>query len=437
MLAGKDVTELPGVNMEDKFSEKARTEASNMQTRNKQLASLNSLLKKSVSRKERIEGSFAVELEKLTSRLQQESHAEQGRIAELRNLLEEYELAISEKLLAVEKERDILSQMSGVGEKVSEESIRSQLAIAVTTKADLLLIETNLVDDMETYRNQLSEDLSRACKRADVMNGVLEGLPTFDSLAVDHSMARLYDWNNLNSLQSLLFEDIQTMAAKSSSAIELRSRYDEVLQQKKKALKTLEKGGMKTLYGRDIWNKLKEAPRMSNSELQAIALQNALSSVISVGKVVQVGLVSLGEYARSKDGQRCVESTVDLVKSIKSASASYWNSWLTGVVTFKSNMIPGEEMTSVQKVVHAWRDCMVAVLGSTEVNASLDEAQKNTVVVSKAVENLVDVMGTALSGTANNVELHQAMTGALEGLQWTLIAVTGLVGKAILSSGGE
>ncbi len=437
MLAGKDVTELPGINMDDIFSEKARTETSKMQTRNKQLLSLNSLLRKSVSRKERIEDSFAVELEKLTSRLQQESQAEQGRLVELHDLLNECEVAISEKLLAVEKERDILTQISGVGEKVSEESIRSQFATAVATKADLISIETKLVDDMEAYRNQLSEDLNRARKRADMMNGVLEDLPKLDNLAVDHSKARLYSWNNLYSLQSLLLEDLQTMATKSASITELRCRYDEALQQKKKALRKLEKGGLKTLYGQDVWKKIKETPGMSNSELQAIALQNAVSSVISVGKVIQVGLVSLGEYAKSKDGQRCAESVVDVLKSVKSASASYWNSWLTGVMTFKSNMIPGEEMTSIQKIIDAWRDCTIAVLGSTEVNASFDEAQKNTVVVSKAIENLGEVMGTTFSGTANNVELHQAMADAAEGLQWTLIAVTGLVGKAILSSGGE
>ncbi len=431
------MTELTGTGVDDTFSEKARAETSKMRTRNRQLTSFNSLLKKSISRKERIEDSFAVELEQLASRLQQESQAEQGRLVELQDLLNECEVAISHKVSVVDKERGILTQMSGVGERVSEEAIRSQFATAVAAKADLISIEAKLVDDMEAYRNQLSEDLNQCHRRADIVNAVLEDLPKLDNLAADHSKARLYNWNNLYSLQSLLLKDLPTVAARSAALVELRNSHVEALQLKKNALRKLERGGMKTLYGEDIWKKLKEAPGLSSAELQAIALQNAANSAVAIGKVVQVGLVSLGEYARSTDGQRCAESVVDVMKSVKSASASYWNSWLTGVMTFKSKMIPGEEMTSLQKVIDAWRDCMIAVLGSTEVNASLDEAEKNTMVVSKAIENLGGVMGTALSGAASNVELHQAMADTADGLQWTIIALAGLVGKAVLPSGGE
>ncbi|KAG5180364.1 hypothetical protein JKP88DRAFT_69958 [Tribonema minus] len=335
--------------------------------------------------------------------------------------------------------------MQLVKAQVKEDAIRAQFQAAMAKKADLISIEVILLEDMSDCREQLVAELASTVTRVDRIDGVVAALPRSD----DRSRARLYDWEDIQSLQDLLLESVQSMLDSDTKVAALRTKFEDAVRQKREVLGEIPapstvievvpeggSGGEGAAQGSAALRPrvdLSSVSALSKDELSAAAGKSSKDAAVALGKTVAVGAQSLGDYLKSPKAQSLAATVVDLFQNTGGYFKAIGESFSVATKVFQQNTLPGEEITSFDTMFKTARDAVKSVQTSEEVAAALADVKQKGQAVPSTAGKIGQLAGEAIKDAQQNKELGTALAEALSNVQSALVALAGL-GTKLASS---
>eukprot|EP00752_Nemacystus_decipiens_P012767 g11307.t1 len=418
------------------LSKRVQAEGEMAGSRAQRMAELNSELKRSFAKKEEVENMIASEIARLGIKLRQERDIEIARAADLEELLKEFDDTIAEKQAEIEKEQDLLAQMQALRGQVDESSIRAPIEEAMAKKADVTSIEVMLLEDLVECKEKLEKELKSTSSRGETMNGVVAALPSEG----DTERMRAYNWQDVEDLQEVLLSSAESMEASDAQVGSLRTRLLDSVAQKREVLGEApstelvrsDGGGAKRMTTARAFQ---ASADLSEEELLDAVAQSSKSAAAGVVKSVAAGADSLGSYIRSPEGQDVAASTVLVIGALAGAANSVSNAIKAAKKEFDENALPGEELTSFDKIIKSLQSSLKAVQESPAVKAQLAEAGD---LLTKQVPDASARVGQgtveALKGAASNKEVGNPVKEALGSLEQFIVSLAALGTKYFSAS---
>ena len=181
------------------------SEKENRSKRMRELAALQSKLSESISRKAQIDNAIISEIESLRTDFTREISNEALRLKQLNTLYDDLQNMLIYKNTLLESESKVLLQMVEVRGKISEQTILSQLDIAVEKKQALLEMEEGICAEMRICSGDILAAIKDSNEKVTSFAEALNSLPK----SVDAATIRAYSWDEIEKLQRKLLNSIK------------------------------------------------------------------------------------------------------------------------------------------------------------------------------------------------------------------------------------
>uniref|UniRef100_A0A6V1Q3J9 Uncharacterized protein n=1 Tax=Heterosigma akashiwo TaxID=2829 RepID=A0A6V1Q3J9_HETAK len=405
-------------------------------SRKTRIEDVKSQLSKSINLKKEAENAIAKEIGELKVKLDGELEEEKGLEIEIKMLISQLEENIAQKKELLAEEETLLVQLETVKTQVKEEQIFKQIDAASNVKADLIAIESVVIEDLEDCLSQMREELIDTESRIKTMTVAVSQLPAAD----DIDTARQYSWGEVSELNDLLVAAFDNLQKRDARIGALKQKFREATQQKalilgevdvlgggagdgaKAAAAVAGGAGGKVGSPKKVVS-VQISSDMTEQDILALAGDSSMKALGEGSRALgQVG-TKLNYWAKSEDGQQSVSELIDAIEASKKvlpalqrAAAQVKKEWET---EFK-----GEEMTTFDKLFDGIQRGIDAIKESTEVKAALDEAKGSFGAVGAKTGAATQRMTTALkSSTAEDATFMESFNAVVEEMQKTLIAV--------------
>ena len=433
-------------------------EAIELEDRAKQNSLLQSQIQRSVARRKEVEDVIVRELDTLKTRIESEKIEEEARLGQLNLLLSKFEDVIVEKKALLSRESGVLEEMVDLSTKIVENAILRQLEGAISKKKDLITLETELTEEVSTYKLEVQEEIKITESKITRIAELLSSLPR----GTDRDAARSYAWLDVEKLEQELLANFDDSVDRSAKLQKLLADFESVLRRRSmvlgeeikmpnlrafasssastsSALEASEGGGSSSTRKpkkakREVRPK-KETPAFektalilrdsSNAEIQKVAFAAVRMASTSIGAALQ-GVIGSAKRFTTSDEAKESKMALELAgSSINEAAVAVSDAIESMKREWEVAMENPEDEVATDKLVKNTVNAVQNILTSDEVRGNVNRIGTNLKKTSQEVQTAVSVSSSRLAEELeSNDSFVEGADGATESVQMLAAAAS-------------